>query len=143
MFLKNSQFSILNINVLSNTAYLPKPSLSKVIEIDEFLKSDSGNNFDFTDLQPFIDLNWVKNYFADGKDIKKNGFETKTTLKYHRTLKTITNFNSETTSLTRRPIVNFLTETGQSITPQVLKSNDNFFNEFYKDRKFNNQFINV
>ena len=139
--LQNSQFLILKTDVLSKPLYKPKPSLIDVKKIVDFLKSDIGSEFDFTDLQPFINKDWCKNYLADGIHLKKNGFETKTTLKYHETLKTITNFDSETNSVMIRPIVNFLTEKNQSVIPEVLNSADNFFSEFYKDRPFDEQFI--
>ena len=139
--LQNSQFLILKTDVLSKPLYKPKPSLIDVEKIVDILKSDIGSDYEFTDLQPFINKDWCKNYLANGINLKKNGFETKTTLKYHKTLKTITNFDSETNSVMIRPIVNFLTEKNQSVIPKVLNSADNFFSEFYKDRPFDEQFI--
>jgi hypothetical protein len=138
----DSPYGLFNSDIIGNQKSQPDVSLIDKTEtnITEYVQNQTtSNSFDFSDMYPITNLFWDNNYLANGKTIllSENAYNTKNTLKYNPTLKTITNFLNDYNFNTCRPITNFNYKNNvfsQEINLSNLKS-------FYETRKYENQFI--
>jgi hypothetical protein len=141
-YLKNkvdNPFQIFNSTLLISERSQPDLSLTQELKITDFVQNlTSSNEFDFTDMYPITNLNWCKNYLANGKPLNGDTevFNTNKVLVYNTIHKTITNFSKDDTVTTKRPITNFNYTTG--IFSQTIDTN---LKQFYKNRKIEEQFI--
>lgn len=144
-YIKNfveSPYGLYNSDIIGNQKSQPDVSLIDKTEtnITEYIENQStSNTFDFSDTYPITNLFWDNNYLANGKTIlvSENTYNTKNTLKYNPTLKTITNFLNDYNFNTCRPISNFNYKNNvfsQEINLTNLKS-------FYENRKYEDQYI--
>ena len=137
-----SPYGLFNSDIIGNQKSQPDVSLIDKTEtnITEYVQNQSSSNsFDFSDMYPITNLFWDNNYLANGKTIllSENSYNTKNTLKYNPTLKTITNFLNDYNFDTCRPISNFNYKNNvfsQELDLTNLKS-------FYNNRKYQDQFI--
>ncbi len=138
----DSPYGLFNSDIIGNQKSQPDVSLIDKTEtnITEYVQNQTtSNSFDFSDMYPITNLFWDNNYLANGKTVllSENAYNTKNTLKYNPTLKTITNFLNDYNFNTCRPITNFNYKNNvfsQEINLSNLKS-------FYETRKYENQFI--
>jgi hypothetical protein len=145
--IQNSQFEFIDPNVLSSTNSQPETSLTDENSLVEFItNSTKSNNFDFTDIYPFIDDEWCKTGLANGKDNldAKNTFDTKNVLKYNKLQKIISNFDINTTSDEIKPFSSFVFK--KSEIPGVNNIDTPYLNlsdlkSFYNSRGILNQLV--
>jgi hypothetical protein len=141
-YIKNNTdvpYQLFNKNILTNPASQPNVSATQQAKIEDYINVKTySNQYDFTDMYPITNLDWCKNYLANGKST--NGvndiFNTNKTLVYSTTHKNITNFSDTDNEDTKRPITNF--NYTSEIFNQTLNTN---LKEFYEDRKIEEQFI--
>jgi hypothetical protein len=135
----NSQFEFLDPNIFNNRITQPQVSITDEDKMSKFITgSTASNSFDFTDTFPFTNLKWVKSNLANGQTISdvNSSFDTRKTLNYNNSKKTITNFLDTTSNNKVRPITNFSYE--QVEEPQPIGQNDSVnLTEFYNERKNN------
>ena len=96
-YLKNkvdNPFQIFNSNLLISERSQPDLSLTQELKITDFVQNlTSSNEFDFTDMYPITNLDWCKNYLANGKSLNGDTevYNTNKVLVYNTIHKTITN----------------------------------------------------
>jgi len=120
----------------------PQVSISGEDKLINFITgSTESNKFDYSDTVPFTNLKWVKENLSNGKstsDVNSN-FDTRKTLNYSQSRKTITNFDDGVTTGKVKPFTNFLLETPQE--PQPIDENQTvdlqyfYLSRFYKPDK--------
>jgi hypothetical protein len=143
-YIKND---VLNSSVLYNgdiflsTKSQPSVSLSNnknLVNLENYITlSSSSNEFVFGDTYPIINLKWDKNNLANGKSLNNanEAFDTKDVLEYNDIHKTITNFDINDDSTTKRPITYFNYENlNRSLDTTNLKN-------FYETRRLSDQII--
>lgn len=141
----NSQFEFLDPSIFGSKLSQPQVSINGEDKIINFLTgSTASNKFDFTDTFPFTNLNWVKANLANGSTISdvNSSFDTRKTLNYNTSKKTITNF-LETTSIDKiRPITNFVYKNVNEPKP-IGQNNSVNLTSFFNDRigDFKNQLV--
>lgn len=141
-YLKNkteTPYQLFNKNVLLSPSSQPNVSATQQSKIEEYINVKTySNQFDFTDTFPITNLDWCKNYLANGKGA--NGvneiFNTNKVLVYNTTHKSITNFKNDDTTDTKRPITNF--NYTQDIFNQTINTN---LKQFYNNRKIEDQYV--
>jgi hypothetical protein len=132
---------IYNSDILLSTKSQPNVSLSNprnLTNLEKYLTSTSSSNtFDFTDVYPLTNLNWDRNNLANGKSLNNanEAFDTKDVLEYNDTYKTITNFENDDNSTTKRPYTYFNFE-NLSVTPDTTN-----LKTFYNTRSYKNQLV--
>ena len=144
---ENSQFEFINDSLLDNQLTQPEDSPNDIASINEIISnSTKSNNFDFTDLYPYINDNWCKTGLSDGKSILNalNAFSTEKVLKYNDTQKVITNFDSIKSKDKVKPFNSFIFK--KSEIPSVNNTEINYLNlsdlkKFYQDRTVNKQLV--
>jgi len=106
---ENGEFTFLSNELLNNEITEPLSSIQNESKINEYVKSTKSNALTFTDIYPFINLNWNKLNLEYGNKISDNSsvMTTSKTLTYNNSKKIISNFNNETTTNQIRPISNF------------------------------------
>ena len=130
-----------NIDILQNTKSQPDINLktgNNRANIETYIgDSNTSNKFDFTDTYPITDLNWDREYLANGNSLNNNvdSFETKKVLVYNDNQKTVANFENGETEKIKRPITNF--------NYFNVKQNEpiNVFNIFYTTRTIEKQLV--
>ena len=135
---EDNNFSFLDESVIVSPLSKPLVSLNDETKFNELLVSGTtSNNIDLLDLQPFIDITWVKNKIPDGYLISeiKDVFNTTKTISFDTKLKTLTNFNTQEFL---QPITNFVHK-GEFTIPKP--EDEPQLSEFYKNRKPNKQLI--
>jgi hypothetical protein len=130
----NGSFDFISNTILNSQLTEPLSSSSDDEKFNKSITSTTTNTLVFTDLYPFIDLNWIKNNLEDGSGISDNKsvLNTSKTLKYNTSKKIISNFDNSTTTNQIRPISNFnykVIETPKGYLTD-LKSFYNFRNPF-------------
>ena len=138
---QNSNFEFLNKNILNDSLSSPLISLTNEIDLIELVgNSTKSNVFDFLDIYPFTNLDWVKNNLAYGTSTLtvESSFDTRKILVFNTDKKIISNFSVNTSSLQKRPITNFLWGTNPT---QPLISNTTNLSSFYDSRVPENQLI--
>lgn len=135
----NVPFELFNQQILTNERSQPNVSLTDESKIIDYIGNQTSNNeFDFSDMYPITNLNWCKNYLADGETLQNVNlaYNTKDVLSYNTTHKTICNFNNDDTNDKKRPITNF------NYKADVFAQNINTdnFKTFYNTRKIEEQF---
>ena len=143
---ENSQFEFIDSTILSNPISQPEDSPNNVSEIDEVISNSSkSNNFDFTDLYPYINDNWCKTELADGTTVLDalNAFTTDKVLRYNDTQKTITNFDSNTSKDKIRPFTNFNFKKSEipTINNNISYLNLSNLKDFYNNRIVKRQLV--
>ncbi len=104
---------LFNQDILNNTKSQPDVSLiitSNKVNVENYVSETPASNiFDFTDIYPLTNLNWDKDYLANGNTLNfaTEAFNTNAVLEYNDIQKTITNFEFENVSTDKRPISNF------------------------------------
>jgi len=132
---------IYNGDILSSTKSQPNVSLSNpknLANLEKYLTSSSNSNvFNFTDVYPITDLKWDRDNLANGKSLNNanEAFDTKDVLEYNDTHKTITNFENDDTTTTKRPYTYFNFE-NLSVTPNTTN-----LKTFYNTRSYKNQLV--
>ena len=102
-----------NQDILNNTKSQPDVSLiitSNKVNIQNYVSETPASNiFDFTDIYPITNLNWDKDYLANGSTLNfaTEAFETDSVIEYNEIQKTITNFQFDDQTNEKRPISNF------------------------------------
>lgn len=133
---ENSNFVFLNNELLNNEITEPLSSIQNEDKIDLYIKSTKSNILTFTDLYPFVDLNWNKENLEDGSKISdiNSVMTTSKTLMYNKSKKIISNFNNETTNNQIRPISNFNFKSVETPSEYLtdLKTFYNFRTPFYQ-----------
>jgi hypothetical protein len=136
----NTSFELINGDITDNDRSQPLLSLKNPSYAESYF-GDNNNveNYDFTDLYPITNLDWDNDYLANAKGIQdaKNIFKTTQILRYNNTNKIITNFDNE--GKDKEPISNFNYKTNVFSQPIDFTLLD--LTQFYKNRKFENQFI--
>jgi hypothetical protein len=143
--IENSQFEFLDPLIFGSKISQPQVSIAGEEKIIKFLtESTSSNLFDFTDTFPFTNLKWAKTNLANGETISdvNSSFDTRKTLKYNTSKKTITNFTETIEPDKVRPITNFVYK--QVTEPKPVGQNQsvnltNFYNE--RINNFKNQLV--
>jgi len=132
---ETANFIFIDEAVISNPLSKPMVSLTNEEKFNEMLVSTTGDNIEIVDVQPFIDITWVKNKLPDGYLISeiKDVFNTSKTISFDTKLKTITNFNTQQNI---QPITNFVLK-GNTPKPEE----EPILSNFYKNRKPNEQSI--
>ena len=131
---------IYNGNIFESLKSQPNVSLlnpKSLVNLDKYFTGSSiTNEFDFVDIYPITNFNWVKKNLANGKSLNNDTqvYETKNVISYNDIQKTIANFDLNDTNNDKRPFThfNFLSFTGNS---QIL-----LFKTFYELRKYKDQF---
>jgi len=135
-YLKNDtdvSFFMYKGSILDEDKALPNVGLTNEQPvINYFGGSVINDDYDFTDLYPLTDLDWCKDYLANGEAIqsKIDVFKTSDTLEYNKTIKLVK--NKENLS----PIVNFNYKS--SVFDQTLNLQN--LETFYKERKIKDQY---
>jgi hypothetical protein len=135
----NTPFQLFNKNILLSPSSQPNVSATQQNKIEDYVQVKTySNQFDFTDMYPITNLDWCKNYLANGKGTNGTNdiFNTNKILVYNTTHKSITSFKNDDTTDTKRPITNFNYTT--DIFNQTINSN---LKQFYNNRKIEEQFI--
>ena len=120
-----------NSILLDNTA-LPNVGLTNEDTVVNYFGGNIVNDeYDLTDLYPLTNLDWCKDYLANGKGIqsKVDTFKTSDTLQYDKSIKSIKNKNV-------LPITNFNYK--KSVFDQSLNLQN--LTTFYKNRKIKDQY---
>ena len=137
---KSGGFEFLDLKTITDTKSNPLVSLENEEEFERFITGNSETNeFDLLDVFPITDDSWVKSSLANGISVSnaKSAFSTSKILTYNKTNKVISNFNYGDTSLTKRPISNFIYE--NSTVPNVTKETS--LVDFFANRTYDTQFI--
>ena len=135
-YLKNDtdvSFQFFKGDILNSNPALPNVGLEKNEQVVSYFGEDIiSENFDFTDLYPLTDIQWCKDYLANGKAIQSQSdiFKTNTTLQYDTSIKTIRNKDNI------YPITNFNYK--QSVFNQDLNLSN--LTNFYETRKISQQY---
>jgi len=135
-YLKNDtdvSFFMYKGSILDEDKALPNVGLTNEQPvINYFGGSVINDEYDFTDLYPLTDLDWCKDYLANGKAIqsKVDVFKTSDTLEYDKSIKLIKNKNNLS------PILNFNYK--NSVFDQTLNLQN--LETFYKERKIKEQY---
>jgi len=134
---ESNNFAFIDEAVISNPISKPIVSLANESNFNEILYGTTSNNIDILDLQPFIDITWVKNKIPDGYLISeiKDVFNTSKTISFDTKLKTLTNFN---TQQFLQPITNFV---HKGTTNPPKPEDEPQLSTFYKNRKPDKQAI--
>jgi hypothetical protein len=135
-YLKNDtdiSFFMYKGSILDEDKALPNVGLTNEQPvINYFGGSIINDDYDFTDLYPLTDLDWCKDYLANGKAIqsKIDVFKTSDTLEYNKSIKLVKNKEN------LLPIVNFNYK--NSVFDQTLNLQN--LETFYKERKIKEQY---
>ena len=139
-YIKNNvsnSFELLDGNILSNDKGKPTVSLEKTEYVEKYFGIDYViENYDFCDLYPLTNLNWDKDYLANGSNIINSNaaFKTSDVLNYNLNNKSIVNFND---SKKIEPITNF--NYIKSVFEQTINIDN--LKTFYTNRLIKNQYI--
>jgi hypothetical protein len=134
-YLKNdveTSFQFYKGTILQDNKALPTVGLTNDETVTKYFGENIVNDeYDFTDLYPLTNIDWCKEYLANGKGIqsKIDVFKTSDTLQYDKSIKSVRNKNVS-------PIVNFNYKT--DVFNQTLSLNN--LKNFYKDREIKNQY---
>jgi len=134
-YLKNDtdvSFQFYKGSILQDNKALPTVGLTNDDAVTNYFGGNIVNDeYDFTDLYPLTDIDWCKEYLANGKGIqsKIDVFKTSDTLQYDKSLKSIRNKDIS-------PIVNFNYKS--SVFNQTLLLTN--LKTFYKQRKIKDQY---
>ena len=137
----NNSAVLYNGDIFSSTKSQPSVSLvnaKDLTNLENYITQTSTNNeYVFGDTYPIINLNWDQNNLANGKSLNNanEAFDTKLVLEYNDIHKTITNFDIDDTTTTKRPVTYFNYE-NLNVT---LDTND--LKNFYENRKLTDQLI--
>jgi len=135
-YLKNDtdvSFFMYKGSILEEDKALPNVGLTNEQPVTTYFGGSVINDdYDFTDLYPLTDLDWCKEYLANGKSIqsKIDVFKTSDTLEYSKTIKLVRNKESVS------PILNFNYKS--SVFNQTLDLQN--LETFYKNRKIKEQY---
>ena len=144
---ENSPFEFVDSNILDTSVSQPEESPNDIQIVNELLSnSTKSNNFDFTDLYPYINDNWCKTGLSNGTSVLDsfNAFQTDKVLKYNDIPKTISNFDIVKSKDKIRPFTNFIFKKSEiPTTNNVEKNYLNLSNlkDFYKNRTFIKQLV--
>jgi hypothetical protein len=134
-YLKNdidTSFFLYKGSILQDNKALPSVGLQNEEPSVNYFGGDKVNDeFDFTDLYPITNIDWCKEYLANGKGVqtKIDVFKTSDTLQYDKSIKTIRNKDV-------LPIVNFNYK--PNVFNQILDLSN--LKTFYKNRKIEKQY---
>jgi hypothetical protein len=133
----NIGFKFIDKNILTESKTQPLVSLNNEDKISTYIsKSTSSNSFDFSDIYPFTNKEWVKSNLASGSGIdEKLSFNTTKTLLYNPNQKIISNFSESQGTDEKKPITNFVYK--NIVEPNVNNQTD--LRNFYASRTYENQ----
>jgi len=137
-----NSFRFINQDIFANQKSQPLLSVTNEKYPQEYFGSSNiVENFDFTDVYPITNLNWINNYMADGNNLQKreNVFKTNQVLEYNTTIKSISNFDNNVESKDKQPVTNFNYKTNNSGTFKQSLDLTNLQN-FYENRKILEQY---
>jgi hypothetical protein len=126
-------FDIYKASILSENVALPNVSLENDGQVKKYFGGDIINeDYDFSDNYPLTNLDWCKNYLANGNSLQSNvdTFKTSDTLQYDSNVKTIRNKSSI------YPVVNFNYK--QPVFDQTIDLSN--LNTFYQNRTISSQY---
>jgi len=140
----NAPFEFFDVTFLSNPVTSPQSDITSIDKLSNYISNTTESNvFDFTDIFPFTNKDWVTNYLSNGVEFTNpiQTFDTRKSIFYNDVKKTICNFtkNGEIKNF-NRPFSNFsyLNRTLPSLTlpmtTQQLKS-------FYSNRKNKEMYV--
>ena len=132
---------IFNQDIINNPKSQPDLDfkvISNRVNLEKYISDSSASNvFDFTDIYPITNLNWDKDYLANGKTLNfaTEAFDTKDVLEYNQTQKTISNYQDNENQEDKRPISNF------NYFDILNVRNPSDLNAFYLENTNTNQLI--
>ena len=115
-----------------------QPVVGKSEDVEKFLKTTKNNEFDSTDIYPYVNLDWVNNNLADSSTVSgdtKQAFNTNKTIFYNSTIVQTANFNNNSDKNFVRPFTYFYT-TAITDPTASLQTKQNLY-DFYEDRSKN------
>ena len=132
---ENASFEFKTYQQINESKAQPLVSMNNEKDIIEYVSnSTTSNKYDFVDIYPFTDKDWVKNNLANGTSTdEKLAFNTTKTLLYNPTKKIITNFSDTQSVDVKKPITNFVYK--NVVTPVI----GNDLRDFYSTRTYTNQ----
>ena len=136
----NSPATLRNQSILQSDVTKPDISLANESKLNTYLSNTSSSNiFEFGDIYPIVDLDYVKKYLADGLALSNavDAYKTSDVMLFNTDYKTITNFLTEDTNDTKRPFTNFNFKTNTMNQPLDLTN----LKIFYTNRKIEDQFV--
>jgi hypothetical protein len=126
-------FEIFKGSILNENIALPNIGLENEEQVKKYFGGDIINEeYDFSDTYPLTNLDWCKNYLANGNSIqsKLDTFKTSDTLQYDSNIKTIRNKDEI------YPVVNFNYK--QPVFDQTIDLTN--LSTFYQTRTISNQY---
>jgi hypothetical protein len=115
-----------------------QPVLGNSTDVENFLNSTKNNEFDRTDIYPYVDIEWVNKNLANSLSISgdtKLAFNTNNTIFYNTTIVQTANFNDNSDSNFVRPFTYF-NNNGVTDPTISLTTKESLIN-FYEDRSKN------
>lgn len=132
----NAPFKFISKTDIDSSISQPLVSLNNEDDIVKYIStSTTSNKYDFTDIYPFTDKDWVKNNLANGVSTDELlAFNTTKTLVYNPTKKVVSNFTDGQSEDIKKPITNFVYKNIE--TPEII---NNDLRNFYSTRTYQNQ----
>jgi hypothetical protein len=137
---ENSNFQVLNPNILNNEISQPQVSLEGEDSLVNLISNSTvSDDYSLVDTFPFTNLTWDKTFLANGINSignLKNSFSTKKVLTFNTDKKIISNFLGTDVQNQKRPITNFIFE-----NVQVPSSYEVNLKTFFENRNFKTQLV--
>lgn len=134
--INNSSFEFITQEVITNSLAQPLVSLPTEPQFNDYISnSTTSNEYDFADIYPFTNTNWVKNYLAGGVNLldNKDTLDTRKILTYNSTNKIITNITAYDGN--KKPFTQFLWDNNKQ--PSGYDVDTPSLKLFYEDRFLN------
>jgi hypothetical protein len=115
-----------------------QPLLGNSTDVDNFLNTTKNNEFDGTDIYPYVNVDWVNKNLANSLSVSgdtKLAFNTNNSIFYNTTIVQTSNFNGGSDSNTVRPFT-YYHNNGVTDPTINLINKQNLF-DFYNDRSVN------
>ena len=112
----NSNFEIITGQIMNFSDSQPLVSTVGEDKLIDYIKNSTKSNVvDFTDIYPFTNLNWVKNYMSSSEFIINTNslMDTRQTLLFNTNKKIISNFSDGQNENEKKPFTNFPHVTGE------------------------------
>jgi len=132
--------SLINQKILQSEISKPTLSVTSESKLNSYLQSPSASNvFEFGDLYPVVNLDYLKKYFADGKALQNSvdAYKTNDVMVFNTDYKSISNFLTSDSDDTKRPFTNFNFK-GDTLNQPLDLTN---LKNFYQNRKIKDQFV--
>ena len=133
---ENNSFKFISNQDINSSLSKPVVSITNENDIVNYLNSSTtSNQYDFTDLYPFTNKEWVKNNLANGNATdEKLAFNTTKSLIFNTNKKVISNFSDSQSADSKKPITNFIYK--KIVEPTNYVNN---LRNFYSTRTYTTQ----